>query len=128
MMRLLKLLSPNAILTVATCGVLGPAVSKLEHLFGLVGWPARAPFYLLQLYVTPAILLLNPGRRSYMWGPMVGLACTIPLASWSVATKCPPVVPIGYLLSGTLQGLVIGWLAIPRKHATGGVPPVEHRV
>ncbi len=111
-MRLLKLFGLNLIVTVLVCGNVGPAASKLTS-FGLVGWAARVPFYLLQLYIAPAILLLATPQLSYVRGAVVGLFCTLPLAWWSVCSHCPPQVPIVYILSGIVQGAVLTWLALP---------------
>ncbi len=113
-MRLLKLFGLNLIVTVLVCGNVGPAASKLTS-FGLVGWAAKMPFYLLQLYIAPAILLLGTPQMSHLRGAVLGLFCTLPLALWSVCSHCPPQVPIVYVLSGIVQGVVLTWLAFPRK-------------
>lgn len=98
----------NVAITVVTCAAVGPALSKLEH-FGLVGWLARAPFYLLQFYIAPFILWTHPRRDALSLG--VGFLFVVPFALLSIAEKCPPFVPITYLLSGALQGLLLGRLA-----------------
>ncbi len=109
-MSFLKIFIPNLLLTVLVCASIGPAASKLQH-FGLVSWAARAPFYLLQLYIAPVILYANSRGAWYLHGPLIGLMCTVPLALWSICTHCPPFVPITYLVSGFGQGSVIAWLA-----------------
>lgn len=96
----------NLALTVFTAGVVGPSVGKLEGLFGLVGWAARLPFYLLPLYLTPAVLWLRPGPRA---GAGIGALVAIPLVLWSVATRCSPGVALTYLVSGTAQGSLLAW-------------------
>ncbi len=128
MKRSLLPFGANLTLTVLTCGALGPAVWKLEHLFGLGGWPARAPFYVLQLYIAPMILMANLGRGWYVRGSVVGLMFAIPLALWSIATKCPPIVPTGYLISGALQGFLLARLAIGGSRDAGRSSEVQHPV
>jgi flagellar biosynthesis protein FliQ len=92
--------------------VVGPAIGKLEGLFGLVGWAGRAPFYVLPLYVGPVVLWARP---RLITGLVVGLVLAIPLALWSIAARCLPFVVFTYLASGALQGLVLAWLARPRR-------------
>jgi hypothetical protein len=107
-----KVLAANVALTAITAAVVGPAIAKLEGLFGLVGWAGRAPFYLLPLYIGPVVLWVRP---RLITGLVVGLALTIPLALWSIAAKCPPFVVATYVASGALQGLVLTWLAHHRR-------------
>ncbi len=105
----------NVAFTIVTCGVVGPAASKLGR-FGLVGWLARAPFYVLQLYIAPFILWTRPQTNVQSLG--VGFLFVIPLVFLSIAAKCPPLVPITYALSGGLQGLVLGRLARKSERTT----------
>jgi hypothetical protein len=104
----------NMALTILTAGGVGPAAWKLEQLFGLVGWAGRIPFYLLLLYIGPMVLWLRPSIRN---GMVIGLAMTIPLALWSVATKCPLLVPVVYSTSGMLQGGLLSWLATRQRES-----------
>lgn len=112
-MRILTLFLLNAFLSVITTSAVGPAASKLEGAFGLVGAPTRAPFYLLQLYIGVAVLCMKSWLAPPLQGAIIGVVLTVPLALWSVGTKCPPFVPVAYLISGFMQGLVLGWLATP---------------
>ena len=85
---------------------------KLGHLFGLIPWAARALFYLLQLYIAPAVIWMGSRRPlSSVKGSTLGVFCTLPPILWRVATKCIPAVQITYALSGVLQGAVIAWLS-----------------
>ena len=108
MSRVALVIIVNVLLTVITAGAAGPAAGKLEDLFGLIGWAGRLPFYLLPFYIGPAVLLSRPTFRG---GTMMGVALALPLVFWSIATKCPPAVPVIYLLSGALQGGLLGSLA-----------------
>jgi len=70
------------------------------------------PFYLLQLYIGVAVLVLAAHRPLSPWrGALVGLGCTLPLVLWSIATHCAPLVQATYLASGALQGGLLAWLA-----------------
>ena len=55
------------------CAILGPAAFELGDL-GLSGWAARLPFYLLRLYIGPAVLLTRGSADWYMTGPLLGAA------------------------------------------------------
>lgn len=98
----------NVVLTVLTAAVVGPSVEKLDRLFGLVAWAARAPFYLVPLYLAPFVLWARPGVTA---GVVAGLAAGIPLTLWALATRCTPAVQAAYLVSGALQGAVLSHLA-----------------
>jgi hypothetical protein len=64
-MRILIVLAADLVLTVIACGLFGPAASKWAAL-GLVGWRMRAPFYLLRLYIGPAVQHFAPlGPEGY---------------------------------------------------------------
>jgi hypothetical protein len=107
-----SVLAVNVALTAVTAALVGPAIGKLEALFGLVGWAGRAPFYLLPLYIGPVVLWARPRLST---GLMVGLVLAIPLALWAVAARCSPFVIVTYLASGAAQGLALAWLARPRR-------------
>lgn len=96
----------NLGLTLATAGIVGPSIAKLEGNFGLVGWAARLPFILLPLYLTPAVLWLRPRIRG---GAGIGGLLAIPLVLWSVATRCSPLVGLTHLASGAAQGALLAW-------------------
>ena len=102
------LMLANITLTILTAQAVGPAAWKLQEVFGLVGWAARIPFYVLPLYIGPVILWVQPRIST---GIIVGLLMAVPLALWSVATKCPPLVPVVYAISGAFQGGLLSWLA-----------------
>jgi hypothetical protein len=78
---------------------------------GLVGWRMRLPFYLLRLYIGPAVLAISPRGYWFAWTSVIGAAFTLPLACMSVVPGCPPSEPFANLLTGLLQGIVLGWLA-----------------
>jgi len=109
-MRILIVLALDLVFTVVACGLFGPAASKWTSL-GLVGWAMRAPFYVLRLYIGLGVLALPVRHTWFVWGSIMGIAFTIPLASLSVVPGCPPFEPIGNLLTGILQGLALSWTA-----------------
>jgi len=103
----------NIILAGLTAGVVGPAAFKLEH-FGLIGWIARAPFYIIPAYIGPLVLWTKPA----LWiGACIGGLVSLPLILWSVAAYCPPSVPATYFLSCTAQGVLLAWAA--RRFVSG---------
>ena len=97
-------------LTLLAANLVGPAASKFARM-GLPGLLMRTPFYLLRLYIGPAILLLPRVRPWYLTGPIIGLTFCIPLAFWSRLPSCPPSEPWINLALGALQGLTLAWLA-----------------
>jgi ABC-type phosphate/phosphonate transport system permease subunit len=99
------LLATNLVLTVTTAAVVGPSSRKLADSFGLVDWAARAPFYLLPLYLTPLILWVRPVAAA---GAFMGFILALPLALWAKAAACPVSVQLAYLVSGLLQGALLG--------------------
>lgn len=112
----LKVMTVNVLFAAVIGSVLGPASFKMTDTFDLVGWAGKAPFYLLLLYIGPAVLVL---RRRSGWargGVLVGVLFALPLALWSIATRCAPLVTAGYLLGGAGQGLLLAWLARPSEH------------
>jgi len=52
---------------------LGPAAFKLGEL-GFSKWAARLTFYLLRLYIGPAVLLTRGSANWYVAGPLLGAA------------------------------------------------------
>lgn len=101
------LFAPNLLLTVATAGIVGPSSQKLADSFGLIGWASRAPFYLLPLYLTLFTLWLRPVAAA---GAFIGFILALPLALWANAAACPVSVQLTYLVSGLLQGALLGAL------------------
>jgi len=121
----------DVILTWLAANLVGPAAVKFTHA-GLPGELMRAPFYILRLYIGPAILLLPQTRLRTGFHPSIGLAIglllTAPLAFWSTLPACPPTEPWTNLATGGLQGLILAYLAefisrrptsiFPRPHST----------
>ena len=110
-MRFVKIFGLNLLLTMLECGLFGPAATKLDS-FGLRGWAARTPFYLLPLYLTPAIILLPRLRGSLFRSGMVGVMLTIPSGLWVIAAKCPLIEAMAHVAIGMIQGVVLAWLAV----------------
>lgn len=122
-MRKALLFGINFLITALTAASVGPAAFKMQRLFGLVGWAGRIPFYLLQLYIGAAIVLLTSRRPlTAVQGGSIGLGCTMPLVFWSIATHCAPVVQITYAVSGILQGTLLTLLTMRRVHSTPSHP------
>jgi hypothetical protein len=109
-MRFLKIFGLNLLLTLLECGLFGPAASKLDS-FGLRGWAARTPFYLLPLYLTPSIVLLPRMRASLFTSGLVGALLTLPSGLWVIAAKCPLIEAIAHIAIGMIQGIALAWLA-----------------
>ena len=108
-LRIALILAVNVVFTVITAAVVGPSPSKLQEQLGLVGWAARAPFYLLPLTLTPLTLWVRPR----VWqGLLTGLVLALPLAFWAKATACPLSVQLTYLISVSLQGALLSWCAV----------------
>ena len=107
----------DVLITFLVCGILGPAAFKLAGL-GLVGWAARVPFYLLRLYIGPAVLLISDLGSWYMSGSLLGFAFALPLALWSTVPGCPAAEKWLNLASGILQGLVLAYAAHRLKHGS----------
>jgi hypothetical protein len=105
-MRFAKVLALNLLLTVLECGLFGPAASKLDS-SGLRGWAARTPFYLLPLYLTPAVLLWPRLSQSYFRTGLVGAMLTLPSALWVIAAKCPLPEAMAHLTIGCTQGVIL---------------------
>ena len=110
-MRRLAVVLLNVLLAFITASSVGPAAGKLEADFGLQGMAARAPFYVLQLYIGLTILGARRSSLPLVQGAIIGVCLAIPLALWSVATECPPVVPSIYVLSGLGQGALLAYVA-----------------
>jgi hypothetical protein len=114
-MNIVFVLGLDVLLTFLACGILGPAAFKLGGL-GLIGWAARVPFYLLRLYIGPAVLLTPDSARWYMTGTLLGAALTLPLALWSTVPGCPAAEKWLNLASGILQGLLLAYTAHRLRH------------
>jgi hypothetical protein len=105
-----KVLVANFVMTVAFAGLFAPASERFASSFGLTRWAAVAPFFVLPLYIGPAILTLRPIGRWYLRGPLVGFLFALPLACWTVLPNYPVAskVPI-ILATGVFQGLWLAW-------------------
>src|SRR2546429_1534235 len=109
-MNITIILALDVLITFLACSILGPAAFKLGGL-GLIGWAARVPFYLLRLYIGPAVLLRPGSDKWYVTGPLVGTAFTLPLALWSTVPACPAAEKWLNLASGILPGLLLAYAA-----------------
>jgi len=114
-MNITIIIALDVLITFLACNVLGPAAFKLGGL-GIIGWAARLPFYLLRLYIGPAVLLTRGSARWYLTGTLLGGALTLPLALWSTVPGCPAAEKWLNLASGILQGLVLAYTAHRLKH------------
>ena len=109
-MRITIVLVLDGLITILACNILGPAALKLGGI-GLVGWAARAPFYLLRFYIGPAVLFAGEFHNWYVTGALLGAALTLPLALWSTVPGCPAAEKWLNLTSGVLQGLLLAYAA-----------------
>ena len=109
-MRFAKIFAANLILTLLECGMFGPAATKLDT-FGLRGWAARTPFYLLPLYLSPALIYWPRLRHSYVKSGLVGVMLTLPSALWVIAVRCPPTEAAAHVTIGLMQGVALALLA-----------------
>ena len=100
----------NLLFTLLECGLFGPAASKLDGL-GLRGWAARAPFYLLPLYLSPLIISWHEFRGSYFRTGLLGLMLSVPSSLWVIAARCPFREAAAHAVFGLLQGLLLARLA-----------------
>jgi len=107
-MNITIILALDVVITVLVCGAVGPAAFKLGAL-GLIGWAARLQFYLLRLYIGPAVLLTRD--KWYITGTVLGGGLTLPLALWSTVPGCPAAEKWVNLASGVLQGLLLAYTA-----------------
>jgi hypothetical protein len=124
-MRILILLTADVVFTVVACGIFGPAASKWAA-FGLPGLLMRAPFYLLRFYIGLAVLAIPERRNWLLWGSLIGIAFTAPLAFLSFVPGCPRLEPVGNLLTGLLQGVALSWTANRLSQRTAGVISATH--
>jgi hypothetical protein len=121
-MNIVFVLALDVLLTFLACGILGPAAFKLgglrAHRMG--GSCTVLPFYLLRLYIGPAVLLTPDSARWYMTGTLLGAALTLPLALWSTVPGCPAAKKWLNLATGILQGLLLAYTAHRLRH-----PPAQ---
>lgn len=75
-------------------------------------------FYLLRLYIGPAVLPVSDFETWYMTGPLLGAALTLPLALWRTVPGCPAAEKWLNLASGILQGLLLAYAAYRLRHVS----------
>ncbi len=88
MVALVIIMVADILLTLSFAQIIGPVTFRFSH-YGLPGTLFRAPFYLLRLYIGIAVLLFQRQRKWYLWGPVLGLALTLPMAFWATLPICP---------------------------------------
>ena len=121
------ILGLDILLTLLAANIVGPAALRFSH-YGLPGLLFRAPFYLLRFYIGIAALLLRRQTSWFVWGPSIGLALTAPLAFWSTLPICPKAEPWVNLVTGSLQGLVLAWVAVRFSRRKADLKPASARV
>ena len=115
MRRTWTVLVTNVILTVFLAGAFAPAAHRYAAIFRLGGVTAAATFFILPLYIGPALLWIRPPRRWYVPGSVIGLLLVIPLALWTLLQNYPLSKAPIILVTGALQGLALSWIAYRRK-------------
>jgi hypothetical protein len=113
--RCWTVLVANLVLTVLLAGAFAPAAERYSRSFRLGGRTAAAAFFILPLYIGPALLWIRPPARWYLPGLIIGLLLAIPLALWTVLQNYPLSKPPIILFQGVFQGLVLSWIAYRRK-------------
>ena len=125
-MLIVAVLSLDIVLTLLAANIVGPAGFRFSH-YGLPGLLFRAPFYLLRFYIGIVALLLRRQENWYVWGPVVGLALTAPLAFWSTLPICPRAEPWVNLATGLLQGTILAWVTVRIDRRAVGFRPASSR-
>jgi hypothetical protein len=106
-----KVLVANLAMTVLFAGLFAPASERFTSAFGLTRWSAVAPFFILPLYIGPAILALRPIGPWYARGAVLGFLFALPLACWTVLPNYPVASKVPIIVStGVFQGLLLAWL------------------
>jgi hypothetical protein len=91
------------------------SASKLNS-FGLNGWAARTPFYLLPLQLTPALVFTPRLTSSYLKSArLLAQLFTLPLGLWVIAARCPGIEAVAHLAVGTVKGLLLACRPKVRK-------------
>ena len=119
MVALVIIMVADILLTLSFAQIIGPVTLRFSH-YGLPGTLFRAPFYLLRLYIGIAVLLFQRQRKWYLWGPVLGLALTLPMAFWATLPICPTSEPWVNLATGVAQGAVLAWLTVRLTRAPLG--------
>ena len=111
MRRTSSVLVTNFILTMFLAGAFAPAARWYSPCFRFSGRTAVAAFFILPLYIGPAVLWLRQPSRWYVQGFIIGLLIAIPLALWTFLLDYPWSKPPIILGTGVVQGLVSSWIA-----------------
>jgi hypothetical protein len=115
MRRTWAVLITNLILTLFLAGAFAPAAHRYAAIFRFGGQTAAVTFFLLPLYIGPALLWIRPPVRWYLPGVIIGVLLAIPLALWTLLQNYPLSKAPIILATGALQGLVLSWIAYRRK-------------
>jgi hypothetical protein len=115
MRRTWTVLIANLILTLFLAGAFAPAAHRYSAIFRFGGQTPAATFFILPLYIGPALLWIRPPVRWYLPGVIIGVLLAIPLALWTLLQNYPLSKAPIILTTGALQGLVLSWIAHRRK-------------
>ena len=116
MRRTWSVLLTNVLLTLFFAGAFAPAAQRYSPLFRFGGRTAVAAFFILPLYIGPAVLWLRRPRHWYSRGIITGLLITVPLALWTFLLNYPLSKAPMILATGVLQGLILGRIANGPQH------------
>jgi hypothetical protein len=111
MRRTWSVLLTNVLLTLFFAGTLAPAAQRYSPLFRFGGRTAAAAFFILPLYIGPAVLWLQRPQHWYSRGIIAGLLISIPLALWTFLLNYPLSKAPIILATGVLQGWILGRIA-----------------
>lgn len=115
MRRCWTVLVTNLLVTTLLTGAFAPAGHRYSASLRFDGWTATAAFFLVPLYIGPALLWIRPPRRWYVAGGVIGLLLTIPLGLWTVLQNYPLSKAPIMVGTGVFQGLLLSWIAYGRK-------------
>ncbi len=111
MRRTWSVLVTNFALTMFLAGAFAPAAHWYSPCFRFGGRTAVAGFFILPLYIGPAVLWLRQPSRWYVQGVIIGSLLAIPLALWTFLLNYPLSKPPTILGAGVLQGLLLSRIA-----------------
>jgi len=89
MRRIWTVLITNPTLTVILAGLFAPAAHRYAEIFRFGGQTPAATFFILPLYIGPALLWIRPPVRWYLPGVTIGVLLAIPLALWTLLENYP---------------------------------------
>lgn len=115
MRRTCAVLVTNILFTTFLAGAFAPAAQRYAPVFRFGGRTAAAAFFILPLYIGPALLWLRPPTRWYLPGLVIGLLLAIPLALWTFLQDYPLSKAPIILAAGIFQGVVLSRVAYGRK-------------